>query len=66
MNDITDTLKNGLAAQTATVAAYEQWFREKVTRSLHDPRPAIPHDEAMAQVEAELMRRRASAATMHC
>ena len=48
MNDITDTLKNGLAAQTATDAAYEQWFREKVTRSLHDPRPAIPHDEAMA------------------
>ena len=62
MNDITDTLKHGPVAQTATDAAYEQWFREKVTRSLHDPRPAIPHEEAIAQVEAELMRRRAKRA----
>ena len=62
MNDITDTLKHGPVAQPATDAAYEQWFREKVTRSLHDPRPAIPHDDAMAQVEAELMRRRAKRA----
>ena len=66
MPDITDTLRDDPAAQTATDAAYEQWFREKVARSLHDTRPAIAHDEAMAQVEAELMRRRASAATMHC
>ena len=63
MPDITDTLRDDPAAQTATDAAYEQWFREKVARSLHDPRPAIPHDAAMALVEAELMRRRTKRAT---
>ena len=63
MPDITDTLRDDPAAQTATDAAYEQWFREKVARSLHDPRPAIAHDAAMALVEEELMRRRAKRAT---
>jgi hypothetical protein len=33
-------------------AAYEQWLREKVARSLADPRPSVPHDEAMARARA--------------
>ncbi len=32
--------------------SYERWFREKVRASLADDRPAIPHDEVMAQMEA--------------
>lgn len=33
-------------------ASYDRWFREKVRASLNDPRPSIPHDEAMARVRA--------------
>lgn len=33
-------------------AAYEKWLRAKVAASLADPRPAIPHDEVMARVQA--------------
>lgn len=41
--------------------SYDRWFRERVQRSLDDPRPSIPHDEAMARVRAviEAKRRRA-------
>ncbi|AAZ37953.1 MULTISPECIES: type II toxin-antitoxin system RelB family antitoxin [Pseudomonas] len=33
-------------------ASYDRWFRAKVAASLADPRPAIPHDEVMAEIEA--------------
>ncbi len=33
-------------------AAYEQWLKEKVTASLADPRPPVPHDEVMAEIRA--------------
>jgi len=33
-------------------AAYEKWLRDKVARSLADPRPPIPHDEVMAEMRA--------------
>ncbi|RML37537.1 stability determinant [Pseudomonas savastanoi] len=33
-------------------ASYDRWFRAKVASSLADPRPAIPHDEVMAEIEA--------------
>jgi len=44
-----------LISEFATVEeaeAYDRWFRAKVARSLADPRPSIPHDEAMAQIAA--------------
>jgi hypothetical protein len=31
--------------------AYERWYREKVSRSMADTRPRIPHDEVMAEME---------------
>ena len=31
--------------------AHDRWFRAQVQASLDDPRPCIPHDEAMAEVE---------------
>lgn len=31
---------------------YERWFRERIQQSLDDPRPNVPHDEAMARVRA--------------
>ncbi|WP_218073140.1 type II toxin-antitoxin system RelB family antitoxin [Escherichia coli] len=31
--------------------SYNEWLRAKVAASLADPRPAIPHDEVMAEME---------------
>ena len=31
-------------------AAYNEWFRKKVEASLADPRPPVPHDEAMSRI----------------
>jgi hypothetical protein len=42
-------------------AAYNEWFRKKVEASIADPRPRVPHDEAMARVRATLERARAKA-----
>lgn len=39
-------------------ASYDRWFRAKVQASIDDPRPSIPHDEAMAEVERMLKERR--------
>jgi len=30
---------------------YELWFKTKVQAALDDPRPGIPHDEVMAEME---------------
>jgi hypothetical protein len=35
-----------------TEEAYDRWFRAKVKASLNDPRPSIPHDEAMRRIRA--------------
>ncbi|MDZ7786006.1 MAG: hypothetical protein U5L95_02685 [Candidatus Saccharibacteria bacterium] len=32
--------------------SYDRWFRERVQASLADPRPGIPHDEVMAEMDA--------------
>ncbi|MFM9272218.1 stability determinant [Halomonas elongata] len=31
--------------------SYDRWFRERIQRSLDDPRPNIPHDEVMAKMK---------------
>lgn len=36
--------------------AYDRWFRAKVEASLADPRPPVPHDEAMARIRKSLER----------
>jgi len=32
-------------------SSYDRWFRARVTASLADPRPPVPHDEVMAEME---------------
>jgi hypothetical protein len=39
-------------------AAYNEWFRKKVEASLADPRPVVPHDQVMAELDAILKARR--------
>ncbi len=34
--------------------SYDRWFRERVQRSLDDPRPSIPHDDVMDEMRALL------------
>lgn len=31
--------------------AHDRWFRAQVQASLDDPRPCIPHDQLMAEVD---------------
>ena len=33
-------------------ADYDRWFRAKVQEPIDDPRPSIPHDQVMAEMEA--------------
>ncbi|WP_067755617.1 type II toxin-antitoxin system RelB family antitoxin [Orrella dioscoreae] len=35
-------------------ASHDLWFRAKVQASRDDPRPSIPHDEAMARIREKL------------
>ena len=42
-------------------AAYDEWFKRKVEESLADPRPLVPHDEAMARIRATLEKAKARA-----
>lgn len=34
--------------------AYLAWLERKVAKSLADPRPPVPHDEAMARIQKML------------
>ncbi|MGL4312803.1 MAG: type II toxin-antitoxin system RelB family antitoxin [Sphingomonas sp.] len=46
---------------TEQAEAYDAWFRAKVQAVLDDPRPGIPHDEAMAELSRRLEARRRAA-----
>lgn len=40
------------AGLTADPEAYDTWFRAKVREAMDDPRPRVPHAQAMATVQA--------------
>ncbi len=44
-------------ASEEEAAAYDAWLRAKVEASLADPRPPVPHDEAMARIRAFIKER---------
>jgi hypothetical protein len=35
-------------------ASHDRWLRAQVQAALDDPRPGVPHDEAMARVRATI------------
>jgi hypothetical protein len=41
-------------------ASYTVWLQAKVAASLADPRPLIPHDEVMAEIEEILVKAEAN------
>lgn len=45
-------------ATTEEAEAYDAWLRAEVEASLADPRPGIPHDEVMAEMQAIIDRRK--------
>ena len=45
---------------TEDAEAYDAWFRAKVQAALASTKPRIPHDEAMAMLDARLEARRAA------
>lgn len=40
-------------------AAYLEWLKKKVAESLEDPRPSIPHDEVVAEIDTLLEAKKA-------
>lgn len=42
------------------VDSYDRWFRERVQRSLDDPRPSLAHDDVMSETRTLLESKRAS------
>jgi len=48
---------------TEEEVSYDRWFRAKVQEALDSKEPALPHDEAMARVDAMLAARRAARAS---
>ena len=46
----------------AQAASYDRWFRAKVAEAMSSDQPRIPHDEAVARVEALLAETRAARA----
>ncbi len=55
MPERASTALSPLVSEFETVeqeASYTEWLRAKVAASLADPRPAVPHDEVMAEMDA--------------
>lgn len=47
--------EKGLPAGLASDArSYDAWFKAKVQEALDDPRPRVPHDEAMKRLRTNL------------
>ena len=53
------TKEGGLpAGLTADADAHDAWFRAKVQEALNDKRPAVPHQQVMADAQALIDRKR--------
>lgn len=46
----------------AEATSYDRWFRDKVQEAIDSKRPKLPHDAAMARVDALLEQMRAKRA----
>ncbi len=45
-------------ASTEEAEEYDRWFRAKVQAALDDPRPGIPHDQVVAEMQMLIEARR--------
>lgn len=44
----------GAMRQAHEAAAYGKWLAAEIEASINDPRPSIPHDEVMAEMDADM------------
>lgn len=51
-------MKNMTTEQLRT--AYTEWLAAEIQEAIDDPRPSIPHDEAMARMDARIARHKAA------
>jgi DNA-damage-inducible protein J len=42
------------AGLTADPDAYDSWFRAKVREAMDDPRPSVPHTQAMQDIQTAI------------
>lgn len=54
--DMTRSRRNRAEAMRGAheAAAYNQWLAGEIQASIDDPRPSIPHDEVMAEMDADI------------
>lgn len=54
--EITQSRENRARAMRGAheAAAYNQWLAGEIQASIDDPRPSIPHDEVMAEMDADI------------
>jgi hypothetical protein len=45
--------------------AYNHWLAAEIQAAIDDPRPSIPHEEVMAEMEAEIARLKEGNPTKH-
>ena len=45
--------------------AYTRWLAAEIQAAVDDPRPSIPHEEVMAEMEAEIARLKEGNPTKH-
>jgi hypothetical protein len=50
MNPVLSPIESEFAS-VDEAEAHDRWFRAQVQASLDDPRPCIPHDQVMAEVD---------------
>lgn len=55
---IDEVVREGLRALDREEAAFDAMMREKIAEARADPRPAIPFEEAMADLRREIAKRR--------
>lgn len=40
--------------QAHEAAAYNRWLAAEIQEAIDDPRPSIPHDQVMAEMDADI------------
>lgn len=50
---------------TAAHESYTAWLAAEIQAAIDDPRPSIPHEEVMAEMEAEIARLKEGNPTKH-
>jgi len=59
MSTVLDPIVSGFETEEQQ-ALHDEWLRRKLQAALDDPRPSVPHDEAMARIQCTIANARAN------